>query len=165
VREIPGNPQLLWGMKREQGWNQLALMVGNIGVFNVPSYASRVEPEQSPIQNSIFVFRTGGLCLVHLGNLRHPLTPHQLQRLGRPDVVMIPADGAWTISFADVLTIIDQLRPSLIIPMHIDTPQQALTFVQHTGRRYAVRQVSERSLTLSRQLLPAAATIVLFGGS
>jgi L-ascorbate metabolism protein UlaG (beta-lactamase superfamily) len=118
-----------------------------------------------PIQNSIFVFRTGGLCLVHLGNLRHPLTPHQLQRLGRPDVVMIPADGAWTISFADVLTIIDQLRPSLIIPMHIDTPQQALTFVQHTGRRYAVRQVSERSLTLSRQLLPAAATIVLFGGA
>jgi L-ascorbate metabolism protein UlaG (beta-lactamase superfamily) len=165
VREIPGNPQLLWGLKREQGWNQLALMVGDIGVFNVPSYASHVEPEQSPIQNSIFVFRTGGLCLVHLGNLRHPLTPHQLQRLGRPDVVMIPADGAWTISFADVLTIIDQLRPSLIIPMHIDTPQQALTFVQHTGRRYAVRQISERSLTLSRQLLPAAATIVLFGGA
>lgn len=165
MREIPGNPQLLWGLKREQGWNQLALMVGDIGVFNVPSYASHVEPEQSPIQNSIFVFRTGGLCLVHLGNLRHPLTPHQLQRLGRPDVVMIPADGAWTISFADVLTIIDQLRPSLIIPMHIDTPQQALTFVQHTGRRYAVRQISERSLTLSRQLLPAAATIVLFGGA
>jgi hypothetical protein len=51
------------------------------------------------------------------------------------------------------------------ILMHIDTPQQALTFVQNTGRRYAVRQVSERSLTLSRQLLPAAAIIVLFGGS
>jgi L-ascorbate metabolism protein UlaG (beta-lactamase superfamily) len=165
VREIPGNPQLLWGLKREQGWNRLALMVGDIGVFNVPSYASRVEPEQSPIQNSMFVFRTGGLCLVHLGNLRHPLTPHQLQRLGRPDVVMIPADGSWTISFADVLTVIDQLRPSLIVPMHIDTPQQALTFVQNTGGRYAVRQVPERSLTLSRQLLPAVATIVLFGGS
>jgi L-ascorbate metabolism protein UlaG (beta-lactamase superfamily) len=89
----------------------------------------------------------------------------QLLLLGRPDVVMIPADGSWTMSFADVLTVIEQLRPSLIIPMHIDTPQQALTFVQHTGRRYAVRQVSERSLTLSRQLLPAAATIVLFGGS
>ena len=78
---------------------------------------------------------------------------------------MILADGARTMRFTDVLTVIDQLRPSLIIPMHIDTPQQALTFVQNTGRRYAVRQVSERSLTLSRQLLPAAAIIVLFGGS
>jgi L-ascorbate metabolism protein UlaG (beta-lactamase superfamily) len=165
VRGLPGNPRLLWGITPEQGWNKLALMIGDIGVFNVPSYASRVGPEQSPIQNSIFVFRTGGLCLVHLGNLRHPLTPHQLQRLGRPDVVMIPADGAWTMSFEDVLTVIDQLRPSLVIPMHIDTPQQALAFVQNTGRRYAVRQVPERSLTLSRQLLPAATTIVLFGGS
>src|SRR5499433_3064829 len=165
VRALPGNPRLLWGLTREQGWNKLALMIGDIGVFNVPSYASRVEPEQSPIQNSIFAFRTGGLCLVHLGNLRHPLTPHQLQRLGRPDVVMIPADGSWTMSFADVLTVIEQLRPSLVIPMHIDTPQQALAFVQNTGRRYPVRSVPERSLTLSRQLLPAVTTIVLFGGS
>src|SRR5262245_9308959 len=73
VRGLPGNPRLLWGLTREQGWNKLALMIGDIGVFNVPSYASRVEPEQSPIQNSIFVFRTGGLFLVHLGNRRRPV--------------------------------------------------------------------------------------------
>src|SRR5438093_9574882 len=164
VHGLPGNPRLLRGMTREQGWNRVVLMMGDIGVFNVPSYASRVEPEQSPIANSIFVFRIGGLCIVHLGNLRHPLTPQQLQRLGRPDVVMVPADGSWTMSFDDVLTVIDQLRPALVIPMHIDTPQQALAFVQHTGSRYPVRQVPERSLTLSRQLLPAAPTIVLFGG-
>src|SRR5262245_11595762 len=165
VRGLPGNPRLLWGLTREQGWNRLALMIGHIGLFNVPSYASRVEPEQSPIQNSIFVFRTGGLCLVHLGNLRHPLTANQLQRLGRPDVVMVPADGSETMSLEDILTVIEQLRPSLVIPMHIDTLQQALAFVQHTDSRYPVRQVPERSLTLSRQLLPAATTIVLFGGS
>ena len=165
VRGLPGNPRLLWGMTREQGWNQLALMIRDIGVFNVPSYLSRVEPEQSPIQNSIFVFRTGGLCLVHLGNLRHPLTSHQLQRLGRPDVLMVPADGSWTLSFEDVLTVIEQLRPALVIPMHIDTSQQALAFAQHTGARYPVRHVPERALTLNRQLLPATTTIVLFGGS
>lgn len=71
VHGLPGNPQLLWGITREQGWNRLALMIGDIGVFNVPSYASRIEPEKSAIQNSMFVFRTGGLCIVHLGNLRH----------------------------------------------------------------------------------------------
>jgi L-ascorbate metabolism protein UlaG (beta-lactamase superfamily) len=165
VRGLPGNPRLLWGITREQGWNRLALMIGDIGVFNVPSYTSRVEPEQSPIQNSIFAFRTGGLCLVHLGNLRHLLTPQQLQRLGRPDVVMVPADGSWTLSFEDVLTVIDQLRPALVIPMHIDTPQQAVAFVQHAGGRYPVSQVPERFLALSRQLLPATTTIVHFGGS
>ena len=165
VRGLPGNPRLLWGLTREQGWNRLALMIGDIGVFNVPSYASREEPEKSPIQNSMFVFRTGGLCIAHLGNLRHPLTPQQLQRLGRPDVVLVPADGAWTMSFDDVLTVIDQLRPFLVIPMHIDVPQQAAVFAQHTGGRYPVRHVPERSLMLSRQLLPATTEVVLFGGS
>jgi L-ascorbate metabolism protein UlaG (beta-lactamase superfamily) len=164
VRGLPGNPRLLWGMTREQGWNRVALMIGDIGVFNVPSYASRVEPEQSPVQNSIFIFRTGGLCIAHLGNLRHPLTPQQLQRIGRPDVVMVPADGSWTMSFDDVLTVIEQLRPFLVIPMHIDVPQQALAFVQHSAGRYPVREVPERSLTLNRQLLPATTAIVLFGG-
>ena len=165
VRGLPGNPRLLWGLTREQGWNRLALVIGDIGVFNVPSYVSRVEPEQSPIQNSMFIFRTGGLCIAHLGNLRHPLTPQQLQRLGRPDVVMVPADGHWTLTFEDILTVIAQLRPALVIPMHIDVPQQAAVFAQHTGGRYPVRQLTERSLTLSRLLLPAATEIVLFGGS
>ena len=165
VRGLPGNPRLLWGLTREQGWNRLALMIGDVGVFNVPSYTSRVEPEKSPIQNSMFVFRTGGLCIAHLGNLRHPLTPQQLQRLGRPDVVLVPADGSWTMSFDDVLTVIDQLRPILVIPMHIDVPQQAAVFVQHIGGRYPVRYVPEHSIALSRQLLPAATEVVLFGGS
>jgi L-ascorbate metabolism protein UlaG (beta-lactamase superfamily) len=155
----------LWGITHEQGWNKLALMIGDIGVFNVPSYASRVDPEQSPIQNSIFVFRTGGLCLAHLGNLRHPLTPQQLQRLGRPDVALVPADGRSTLTFEDVLTVIEQLRPALVMPIHIDVPEQAAVFVQHLGTRYPVRQLTERALTLSRALLPAATEVVLFGGS
>jgi L-ascorbate metabolism protein UlaG (beta-lactamase superfamily) len=165
VRGLPGNPRILWGLTREQGWNRLALTIGDIGVFNVPSYASRVEPEQSPIQNSMFVFRTGSLCIAHLGNLRHPLTPQQLQRLGRPDVVLVPADGSWTMSFDDALTVIEQLRPFLVVPMHIDVPQQATVFAQHTSGRYPVRHVPERTLALSRQLLPAATEVVLFGGS
>jgi L-ascorbate metabolism protein UlaG (beta-lactamase superfamily) len=165
VRGLPGNPRLLWGLTREQGWNSLALMIGDIGVFNVPSYASRVNPEQSPIQNSMFIFRTGGLCIAHLGNLRHPLIPQQLQRLGRPDVALVPADGSWTLTFDDVLTVIEQLRPALVMPIHIDVPQQAAVFAQHLSARYPVRQLPERSLPLSRALLPGATEIVLFGGS
>jgi len=165
VRGLSGNPRLLRGLTREEGWNRLAVLIGDIRVFNLPSYASRVAPAKSPIQNSMFVFRTGGLCIAHLGNLRHPLTPQQLQHLGRPDVVLVPADGSWTMSFDDALTVIDQLRPFLVIPMHIDVPQQAAVFAQHTGGRYPVRHAPERSLTLSRLLLPAATEVVLFGGS
>lgn len=162
VSYVPGTPQVLWGLTPERGWNQIALTLKDVSLFNLPSYASRTEPEKSPIQNSIFVFRTGGLCIVHLGNLRHPLTPRQLQRIGKPDVLMIPADGMWTLPYDDVLTVINQLQPLLVIPMHIEMTQHAEVFVQSTAGRYPVRRVNGRMLALSRAVLPTTTEIVVF---
>ena len=164
VSQVSGAPQVLWGLTFERGWNPIAVTLKDVALFNVPSYASRTEPENSPIQNSIFVFRTGGLCIVHLGNLRHPLTAQQLQRIGKPDVVLIPADGHWTLSFDDILTVIKQLQPLLVIPMHIETTAHAEVFAQHLAGRYAVRRVTGHTLALSRATLPAATEIVLFSG-
>jgi L-ascorbate metabolism protein UlaG (beta-lactamase superfamily) len=163
AEQVPGTPQVLWGITSERGWNPIALTLKDVTLFNVPSYVSRTEPESSPIQNSIFVFRTGGLCLVHLGNLRHPLTAQQLQRIGKPDVVLIPADGHWTLSFDDVLTVIKQLQPLLVIPMHIETTAHAEVFAQHLSGHYPTRRVAGHSMLLSRAALPAATEIVVFG--
>ena len=162
ISGVPGTPQIFWGILPEQGWNQIRVTFGDVSLFNVPSYASRTRLEQSPVQNSIFVFRTGGLCLVHLGNLRHPLTTKQLQQIGRPDVLMVPVDGQWTLDFADVLTVIEQLKPRLVIPMHIDIPGQAEGFVRYTANRYPLRRIRGRTLTLSRALLPSKTALVLF---
>jgi L-ascorbate metabolism protein UlaG (beta-lactamase superfamily) len=164
VSQISGAPQVLWGLTFEHGWNPIAMTLKDVALFNVPSYTSRTEPENTPIQNSIFVFRTGGLCIVHLGNLRHPLTAQQLQRIGKPDVVMMPADGHWTLSFDDILTVIKQLQPLMVIPMHIETTTHAEVFAQHLAGRYAVRRVAGHTLALSRSTLPAATEIVVFSG-
>ncbi|MGQ4809418.1 hypothetical protein NKDENANG_02835 [Candidatus Entotheonellaceae bacterium PAL068K] len=165
VSQVPGSPQVLWGIASDGTWNKIELQLRDLIVFNLPSYASRTEPENSPIHNSIFVFQMGDLCVVHLGNLRHPLTPHQLRRIGKPDVLMLPADGHWTLSFDDALTVIQQLQPLLVIPMHIDFSMQAESFVQYTAGRYPVRRVPGLALPLSRQLLPAATEIVVFSQS
>jgi L-ascorbate metabolism protein UlaG (beta-lactamase superfamily) len=164
VSQVPGSPQILWGLTPDRGWNRIMLTRQDVSLFNLPSYASRTEPEDSPIQNSIFVFHIGGLCIVHLGNLRHPLTLQQLQRIGQPDVVMIAVDGQWTMSYADVLTVLTQLQPRLVIPMHVDFPPQVATFVQFTAGRYPVRRVEGLTLVLSRHLLPASTEIVVFSG-
>ena len=165
VDQVPGTPQVLWGLTPDRGWNHIALTRGDVALFNLPSHVSRTDPENCPIQNSIFVFRTGGLCVVHLGNLRHPLTPLQLQRIGKPDVLLIPADGHWTLSPEDILTVITQLQPLLVIPMHIETTEHAEVFVRFTAGRYPVRRIEGRSLALSRQMLPASTEVVVFQGS
>ena len=163
VEWAPGKPRVLWGLSPSDGrLNRIAVTIQDVSLFNLPSYASRELLQESPVQNSIFVFHVGGFCIAHLGNLRHPLTAQQLQRLGTPDVVMIPVDGQWTMSYADVLTVITQLQPRLAIPMHIDTASHADAFVRHMAGRYPVRRVAGRALTLRRADLPAATHIALF---
>ncbi len=162
VELISGTPQVLWGIGPNWQWNRHALVIRDVALFNLPSYASRDALEDSAIQNSIFVFRTGGLCLVHLGNLRHPLSRKQLAQIGTPDVLMIPADGQWTLAYSDMMTVIRQLQPRLVIPMHIDVPESAEVFVQYAAGRYPARRIPGRTLTLSRASLPTATEIVVF---
>lgn len=164
VRQVPTAPRVLWGINPDGTWNQLALTLRDLSLFNLPSYASRTNPESSPVHNSIFVFRAGNLCVVHLGNLRHPLTRQQLQRIGKPDVVLIPADGQWTMPYDDALTVIQQLQPQLVVPMHLDFAEHAEVFVQYTGERYPVRRLPGHTLPLGRHLLPASTEIVVFRG-
>jgi hypothetical protein len=62
-----------------------------------------------------------------------------------------------------MLTVIDQLQPRLVIPMHIETVEEAEIFAQHTASRYAARRLPGRTLVLSRSVLPAATEVVVFG--
>jgi L-ascorbate metabolism protein UlaG (beta-lactamase superfamily) len=155
--------EILWGMHPEQGWRRIVLTIRDVELFNIPSYASPEMTQNSAIHNSIFVFRVARLCIVHLGNLRHVLTQQQLEQLGTPDVVMIPVDGHWTLEPGDMLTVIDQLQPRLVIPMHIESVEEADLFARHTASRYAARRLPERTLVLSRSVLPAATEVVVFG--
>src|ERR1700732_2663161 len=71
--------------------------------------------------NSIFVFDVADLCLAHLGHLHHTLTPGHLTDLGPIDVVMVPVDGAWTLNQDDMITVLQQIRPKIAIPIHVFT--------------------------------------------
>jgi L-ascorbate metabolism protein UlaG (beta-lactamase superfamily) len=75
---------------------------------------------------------------------------------------MIPVDGQWTMSYTDVISVITQLQPRLVIPMHIDVAPHADVFIRYTQGRYPVRRLAGRTLTLRRSDLPAATEIVMF---
>jgi L-ascorbate metabolism protein UlaG (beta-lactamase superfamily) len=48
--------------------------------------------------NSIFVFEVADLCIAHLGHLHHTLTDVHLGELGQIDVLLVPADGSYTMA-------------------------------------------------------------------
>jgi L-ascorbate metabolism protein UlaG (beta-lactamase superfamily) len=116
-----------------------------------------------PAQNTIFVFWTEGLCIVHLGNLRSPLSDEQRQHLGHPDMLMIPIDGHWTLSYDHIALTIMQLQPAIVLPMHYDFPEHVWRFIQFIKDSFSVCTRSEVMVRLTRATLPSPTEVLVLG--
>ena len=114
--------------------------------------------------NSIFVFDIADLCIAHLGHLHHILTQSHLADLGAIDVVMVPVDGAWTLNQDDMIEVLRQIKPKIIIPMHIFTQATLDKFLTKIRDFYAVRHAEARTVVLSRSALPAEPEIMVLPG-
>jgi L-ascorbate metabolism protein UlaG (beta-lactamase superfamily) len=68
--------------------------------------------------NSVFVFETAGLCIVHLGHLHQIPSAAQYASIGRVDVLMVPVDGGYTLDLDSLTGVVRRLRPRLVLPMH-----------------------------------------------
>ncbi|MCC6703692.1 MAG: MBL fold metallo-hydrolase [Thermomicrobiales bacterium] len=73
--------------------------------------------------NTIFIFELDGMKFCHLGDLGHLLTSDQLEEIGTPDVLMVPAGGKGVITPSQAAEVIGQLEPKIIIPMQYATEQ------------------------------------------
>ncbi len=69
----------------------------------------------------LFLLETEGLRIVHLGDLGCIPDEDQIRQLMRPDVLMIPVGGFYTIDGETARMIADKLHPGVILPMHYKT--------------------------------------------
>jgi L-ascorbate metabolism protein UlaG (beta-lactamase superfamily) len=158
VGAVSGEPIILRGITFRQTWNPIRTNVKDIAIVNLPSQRG---PAWGGIANSIFVYEMGSLCIAHLGNLGHLLTPEQEKVLNHVDVLMTPIDAMTNLGFEDVLKVIEQVKPPIVIPMHYDVERQAELFAAFAKARYPVRQTGESRLALSRATLPASTEILI----
>ncbi len=79
--------------------------------------------------NTIFSFEAGGLKVCHLGDLGHLLSDKQVADIGKVDILLIPVGGNFTIDAAAAGQVLDQLKPSVVIPMHFKTEKSTLPIV------------------------------------
>jgi L-ascorbate metabolism protein UlaG (beta-lactamase superfamily) len=68
-----------------------------------------------------YVIQAGPLRIAHLGALTKPLTPEQAARLGKVDVLMLPAGGQG-LSPKDAVAVAQRVAPRLIVPMAYADP-------------------------------------------
>ena len=113
--------------------------------------------------NSIFVVEAAGLCVAHLGNLRHLLDKKTLRALGRIDVLFISADGSWTLNHADALRLVRQIGPAIVIPMQYDFMGSSV-FAALAEQSFPVKVHDKDHLLVSRKTLPRRTEVVFLRG-
>ena len=158
---VPGNPRVLRGRTPTGEWLEVNVTVGDLSIKSIPG-SGGFAPDV-PANNTIFAFRAEGLCLVHLGNLRQPLSEEQQRRIGRPDVLMVPIDGQWTLTYDQIALTISQLKPAIVLPMHYDFPRHVRLFMEFIQDTVPVRTRAESVLRLTRGTLPASSEVIVLG--
>jgi len=69
--------------------------------------------------NTIYSAVLEGINVVHLGDLgQNELTDRQIDALGEVDILLIPVGQISTLGAKEAATVINQIEPKIVIPMH-----------------------------------------------
>ena len=131
-------------------------------VRNVPTNVTELAGQFSN-ENSIFVVEAAELCVAHLSHLHHTLSKGQVRELGRVDVLLVPIDGMWTMSHQELMHVIGQIEPALIIPMHYGSGTAVDAFIALASKLYPIKRHTANSLIFSLRTLPKKTEVLFLG--
>lgn len=75
--------------------------------------------------NTVFVIHLDDIAFCHLGDLGHELSAQHIEDIGNIDVLFVPISGDSSITLPEIVGIIAQLEPRIVIPMHFDPADKA----------------------------------------
>jgi L-ascorbate metabolism protein UlaG (beta-lactamase superfamily) len=73
--------------------------------------------------------------------------------------MMIPIDAMTNLGFDDILKVIEQVKPPIVIPMHFDIVTQGELFAAFAKEHYPVKKFTDSQLVLSRAMLPKSTEV------
>ncbi len=75
-------------------------------------------------ETTIYIIEAEGMRICHLGDLgQKELSPEQAEEIGEIDILMLPIGGVYTISAKEAVSVMSQIEPKIIIPMHYLIPK------------------------------------------
>jgi L-ascorbate metabolism protein UlaG (beta-lactamase superfamily) len=74
-------------------------------------------------ENVLFKIEAENLSILHCGDLGHMLEDAAIEEIGSVDILMIPVGGVYTITPEEAVKIINEIEPSIVIPMHYNRPE------------------------------------------
>jgi len=159
VAQIEENPYVVRGPGEYE--------IKGVGIIGLSTYHDE-EKGVKRGKNTIYRIEIDGVALVHLGDLGHTLSTDQVDALDGVGILMIPVGGVYTIDPATAVEVINELEPSIVIPMHYgraDLNQkefgglaQLSAFLKEIGKEDVAAQPK---LSITRDKLPAEMQVVV----
>lgn len=152
VHMAPGTPVILHGLTAGgENWQKISTTIRDVSVYVVPAFHDKSSGMQRG-KNAIFVFRVDDICIAHLGDLGHLLTPDQLKMMGKIDILLVPvAGGFYTVTASEAREVTKQVNPKIAIPMHFWWEGAVKEFIQDMPR---VKTTNSPVLKISKSELP-----------
>ena len=111
-QEVPGGPKV-FSAPGEYEYTGVAVR----GVMTPLSDESSREH-----RNVAYSIEIDGVSICHLGDIAQPLATRHVGELTPVDVLLVPTGGGCTLSVDQVLQIMQDLDPKIVIPMHYGIP-------------------------------------------
>lgn len=158
----------LVGTGANQTWNTVNQTVKDVRIYSispaVPVYHDNVTGAARG-RDTIFVFEVDGLRIAHLSDLGHTLDEAAIKAIGPVDVILIPVGGFYTIDAVAASTVVGQLNPKIVVPMHYKTPVMAASWPGVGVDAFLVGKnvvrVQSTVIKLSKSTLPAQTTVMV----
>lgn len=116
-------------------------------------------------KNIIFHLLFEGINIVHLGDFgQSQLTEEQVTQISATDILLIPVGGVYTIDAKVAASIISQLEPSIIIPMHykIEDLKVELDSLEKFLKEMGIENITPQSkLSITKDKLPEEPQVVV----
>ncbi|MBI2914551.1 MAG: MBL fold metallo-hydrolase [Firmicutes bacterium] len=156
---VLGKPRVLRGLTQSGDFAQIRQTTDGISILAVPAFHDEAGGAKRG-KTALFVIDVAGLRIVHMGDLGAMPSAEHFGKLGTVDVLLIPVGGYYTIDARTAGSIVERLRPKLVVPMHYKTeviPEWPIAsldgFIQAMSSR-KVKRVGSNSITVSRETLP-----------
>lgn len=121
VDGVAGSPVVLRGLTPDGDWAEVVETVGDVRIRTVPTWHDELRGAKRG-RNSMVVLETGGLSVVHAGDLGHVLSADQAPAVGAVDVLLLPVGGVYTVSPSEAREVVRQLAPRrMVVPIHFRT--------------------------------------------
>jgi L-ascorbate metabolism protein UlaG (beta-lactamase superfamily) len=115
--------------------------------------------------NTAYVFRFDDLVVCHLGDVKGSLQDSRVEEIGSIDVLLVPVGGGNVLGPSEAANVIQQLEPSIVIPMHYKLEGEnidGMEPVEHFCREVGLKEaVPEPKLTANRSSLPSEVRVVV----